>query len=193
MNQTLNLSFKPVTPNNWEDFVTLFNPKGASGGCWCMWFRLSRLQFERQKGEGNKQAMQEIVYSGEVPGILAYNDDKPVGWCSVAPRTQFSSLERSRVLKRVDDEPVWSIVCFFVAKPYRRKGIMCFLLISAVAYAIQKGAKIIEGYPLDPKKDETPDVFAYHGLKSIFLKLGFQEAARRSETRPIMRYYVKES
>lgn len=158
-----------------------------------MWFRLSRLQFERQKGEGNKQAMQEIVYSGEVPGILAYDSNKPVGWCSVAPRTHFSSLERSRVLKRVDDEPVWSIVCFFVAKPYRRKGIMRFLLKSAVAYAVQKGAKIIEGYPLDPKKDEIPDVFAYHGLISIFLQLGFQEAARRSDTRPIMRYYVKEA
>lgn len=193
MNQSLHLSFKPVTPNNWEDLVTLFSSRGAPGDCWCMWFRLSQAQFARQRGEGNKQALQAIINSGEVPGILAYDGDKPVGWCSVAPRSHFSSLERSRILKQVDDKPVWSIVCFFIAKPYRRKGIMNFLLSSAITYATQNGAKIIEGYPLDPQNQKTPDANAYHGLKSSFLQLGFQEVARRSESRPIMRYSIKES
>jgi len=187
-----NLSFKPVTPENWDDLVALFGPRGASGGCWCMWFRLSRSQFEQQKGEGNKQALYQIVKSGEAPGILAYKDKQPVGWCSIAPRERFVSLERSRVLKRVDDKPVWSVVCFYVAKPYRRKGIMLSLLRAAVDYAASQGAKIIEGYPIEPKKGVTPDVFAYHGLSSIFLQTGFQEVARRSQTHPIMRYHVEE-
>lgn len=186
------LSFKPVTPENWDDLVTLFGPRGASGGCWCMWFRLSRSQFEQNKGEGNKQALYQIIHSGEVPGILAYAGSQPIGWCSVAPREQFTSLERSRVLKRVDNEPVWSIVCFFVAKPYRRKGVMLRLLQAAVEYAKQQGARIIEGYPIEPQKGITPDVFAYHGLSSIFIQSGFIEVARRSQTHPIMRYFVKE-
>lgn len=192
MRDMQNLIIQPVTPEYWDDLVTLFGPKGATGGCWCMWFRLTRSQFEEQKGEGNKQALRQIVNSGEIPGILAYIGDQPVGWCSVAPRTSFTLLERSRVLKRVDEEPVWSIVCFFVAKPYRRKGITGQLLRGAVEFATQHGAKIIEGYPIEPKKGETPDVFAYHGLPSIFLQCGFKEVARRSETRPIMRYSIEE-
>ncbi|MBN1536334.1 MAG: GNAT family N-acetyltransferase [Anaerolineales bacterium] len=192
MKEIQNLTFKPVTPETWDDFELLFGPRGASGGCWCMWFRLSRAQFEQQKGDGNKEAMHHIVNSGEVPGILAYSSKQPVGWCSVAPREHFSALERSRVLKRVDNELVWSIVCFFIAKPYRRKGVMRRLLQAAVEYAISQGAKIIEGYPIEPKKGVTPDVFAYHGLSSIFLETGFQEVARRSQTHPIMRYFVNE-
>lgn len=186
-----NLSFKPVTPENWDDLVTLFGPRGASGGCWCMWFRLSRSQFEQHKGDDNKQALRQIVDSGEVPGILAYLGKQPIGWCSIAPRECFSALERSRVLKRIDNEPVWSVVCFFVTKPYRRKGVMLCLLQAAIEYAISQGAKIIEGYPVAPQKGETPDVFAFPGLPSIFSQSGFVEVARRSQTRPFMRYYVK--
>ncbi len=192
MRDRQNLISKPVTPEYWDDLVTLFGPRGATGGCWCMWFRLSRSQFDQQKGESNKLALREIVDSGEAPGILAYMGKQPVGWVSVAPRTRFASLERSRVLKRLDDEPVWSIVCFFVARPYRRKGVTLFLLQAAVDYARTQGAKIVEGYPVEPPKSEIADVFAYHGLASIFLRVGFREVARRSPTRPIMRYYVEE-
>jgi GNAT superfamily N-acetyltransferase len=192
MGNKQNIICKPVTPEYWDDLVTLFGPRGATGGCWCMWFRQSRSQFDQQKGENNKQALHQIVDSGEVPGILAYLGKQPVGWVSVAPRTCFTSLERSRVLKRVDDELVWSVVCFYVARPSRRKGIRLHLLQAAVDYAARQGAKIIEGYPIEPLKDEIADIFAYHGLASIFLQAGFKEVARRSQTRPIMRYYIEE-
>jgi GNAT superfamily N-acetyltransferase len=185
------LKFHPVTPERWKDFKTLFGERGACGGCWCMWWRLKRSEFEKQKGEGNKKAMKKIIHSGEVPGLLAYADGQPIAWCSVAPREAFSALERSRILKRVDDEPVWSIVCFFVAKPFRRKGMTVKLLQSAVTYSKKQGARIVEGYPVEPKKGKTADVFAYTGLASAFRKAGFKEVARRSETRPIMRYYLK--
>lgn len=187
------LEFHPVTPGRWDDFETLFGERGACGGCWCMWFRLKRSEFEKQKGEDNRLAMKAIVESGEVPGILAYTGSEPVGWCSVAPREAFGVLQRSWVLKPVDDQPVWSIVCFFVAKPYRRRGLMGKLIEAAVAYAAAQGAKIVEAYPVEPKKAETPDVFAYTGLASTFRKAGFVEVARRSETRPIMRRSVEAS
>jgi GNAT superfamily N-acetyltransferase len=187
----LNLEFHPVTPKRWNDLVNLFGERGACGGCWCMWWRLSRSQFNQQRGEGNRKAMKKIVDSGEIPGILAYADGKPVGWCSVGPRERFTVLERSRILKRVDEKAVWSVVCFFVAKPFRMKEVTVKLLKAALEFARKKDAKILEGYPVEPKKGKMADVFAYHGLASTFRKAGFVEILRRSETRPIMRYVIK--
>jgi len=152
---------------------------------------MKRSQFEKQKGEENKRAFKKIVDSGEIPGILAYVDTKPIAWCSVAPRERFSVLERSRVLKRIDEEPVWSIVCFFVAKPFRNKGITVKLLQAATEYVRKQGGKIIEGYPIDPLKKHIPDAFAWTGFVSAFRKVGFVEVLRRSETRPIMRYEIQ--
>jgi GNAT superfamily N-acetyltransferase len=182
-------TFKPVTAKLWEDFEALFGERGAVGGCWCMWFRLKRSEFDARKGEQNKQSMHAIINSGEIPGILAYDQNRPVGWCSVAPREAFPVLDRSWVLKRVDDQPVWSVVCFFIAKDYRQRGLSGILLQAALGYARENGARIVEGYPVEPKNDSTPDVFAFTGLARTFLQAGFVEVARRSETRPLMRYY----
>ena len=186
------LDFHPLTPERWPDLETLFGPRGACGGCWCMWWRLKRSEFEKQKSEGNRKALKKLVDSGEVPGLLAYADGQPIAWCSVGPRESYPVLERSRILKRVDHKPVWSVVCFVVAKSYRHKGVSMALLEAAVAYAQEQGARIVEGYPVEPKKANMPDVFAYHGLASTFRKVGFTEVARRSETRPIMRYFIRE-
>ncbi len=185
------LRFHPVTTQRWKDFEKLFGARGASGGCWCMWFRLTRAQFEKQKGAGNKRAMKRIVNSGEIPGILAYAGNEPIGWCSVAPRETFSLLQRSRILKPVDDQPVWSIVCFFIARPFRRQGVTVELLKAAIDYVRKQGGKIVEGYAVEPKKTPMPDVFVYHGLAAAYRKAGFEEVARRSPTRPIMRYTIK--
>jgi GNAT superfamily N-acetyltransferase len=184
------LTFYPLTSDRWQDFEKLFGPRGACGGCWCMYWRLTRSQFEDQKGEFNQRNMKALVESGEVPGILAYSGDEPVGWCSIAPREEFQSLERSRILKPVDEQPVWSVVCFFVARSYRRQGVTVQLLKAAIEYAKSNGARIIEGYPVEPKEGKAPDVFVYTGLASAFQQAGFTEVLRRSETRPIMRYFV---
>lgn len=134
--------------------------------------------------------MKKLVEAGEVPGLLAYADDQPVGWCAVAPREAYPVLENSRTLRRVDDKPVWSVVCFFVARRFRGKGVARELLRAAVDYGKRKGAKIVEGYPVEPKKERMPDVFAWTGFASVFRKIGFVEVARRSPTRPMMRYFV---
>ncbi|MGB3905086.1 MAG: GNAT family N-acetyltransferase [Anaerolineae bacterium] len=186
------LDFYPLTPERWDDLVALFGPRGACGGYWCMWWRLKHSQFEKQKGDENKRALKRIVDSGEVPGLLAYADGQPIGWCSVAPREAFPRLGRSRILKRVDDQPVWSAVCFFVDKSFRRRGIAVRLLGAAVEHAKKHGAKIVEGYPVEPRKASTPDAFAFTGLASAFRKAGFVEVLRRSDTRPIMRYHIAE-
>ena len=184
------LDFFPLTSDRWDDFTRLFGERGACGGCWCMWMRLTRSVFEQQKGELNKNAIKEFVDSGNIPGLLAYQNDEPIGWISVAPREEFSVLQRSRILKPLDDKPVWSVACFFIDKKYRNQGLSVRLLQGAIEYVKQKGGEIVEGYPVEPKKDRMPAAFAWTGLASAFLAAGFSEKERRSETRPIMRYLI---
>jgi len=185
------LAFRPLTRSRWADFERLFGERGACGGCWCMWWRLRRSEFERTKGDRNRRMMKKIVESGRTPGILAYSGRQPVAWVSVAPREDFPVLGRSRILKPIDDAPAWSIVCFFIRKDYRRRGMTGRLIQAAVEHAARNGARIVEAYPIDPKKDEVPAVFAFTGFASAFRRAGFQECARRSPTRPIMRHTVK--
>ena len=188
--EELSLQFHPLTPERWAHFEKLFGERGAAGGCWCMWWRLQKKEFDAQKGEGNRRAMKAIVDSGRIPGILAYHQGQPVGWCSVAPREEYPRLDRSRILKPVDDQIVWSVVCLFVTKAYRRKGVSTELVKAAVDYVRRKGGRIVEGYAVEPKTDRIPDLFAYHGPAAVFQQAGFQEVARRSKTRPIMRYLI---
>jgi GNAT superfamily N-acetyltransferase len=185
--------FHPLTPKRWADLEELFGSRGACGGCWCMWWRQTQAEFDRNKGEPNRRAMKRIVTSGRVPGILAYDRGHPVGWCAAGPRESYPRLARSRILKRIDDRPVWSVVCFFIARSHRRRGLATGLLQAAVEHAGRHGARIVEGYPVEPRKSLAPDVFVYHGLASQFRRAGFREAARRSETRPIMRYHIRGS
>ncbi len=186
----MQLDFHPLTPDRWADFESLFGERGACGGCWCMHWRLTHADYERQKGEANKQAMKALVASGEVPGLLAYADGRPVAWCAVAPRAAYPRLHRSRILKPVDDTPVWSVVCFFVDKACRHQGVSVRLLHAVCGYVKDRGGAVVEGYPVEPKKETMPPAFAWTGLASAFVQAGFQECARRSETRPIMRYYL---
>lgn len=156
-----------------------------------MWWRLKHSDYEKQKGEANKQAMKELVQSGYSPGILGYINDRPIAWCSIAPRKDFIRLDRSRILKPIDDKTVWSIVCLFVAKSFRKRGITPLLLRAAITYAAENGAKIVEGYPIDTPQNNYPVAFASTGLYSAFIKAGFEERVRRSKTRPIMRFHVR--
>ncbi|HEY6062259.1 MAG TPA: GNAT family N-acetyltransferase [Chitinophagaceae bacterium] len=182
----MKFSFLPLTPKNWREFELLFGPKGACGGCWCMTWRLKAADYEKMKGEGNKKAMKELLKKSS-PGIIAYAGNKPAGWCAVAPRKEYIRLETSRVLKPVDDKPVWSVSCFFIAKEFRNKGLSAKLLKAAVDFAFSNKATIVEGYPVESKNDKMPAVFAWTGFSSVFRKVGFKEVARRSETRPVMR------
>ncbi len=183
---TPRLSFHPLTPDRWPDLEALFGPNGACGGCWCMWWRLTRSEFAGLRGEERRQLFNTVVHSGRVPGILAYADGRPAGWCSVAPREDFPSLERSPILKRVDAEPVWSIVCFYTRRGLRRRGLMAGLLRAAVEYARGQGARIVEGYPVEPQ-GPIPASMLFTGTASAFRAAGFVEVARRSPKRPIMR------
>lgn len=184
-----NLSFHPLTPARWADFVRLFGTRGACGGCWCMYWRLRGKAFDQAKGAKNRAAMKALVDARAVPGILAYDGKWPVGWCSIGRRDEFPRLGNSRLLKPIDAVPVWSIVCLFVEKSYRKQGVSTALIGAAAEFAGRQGATVVEGYPYDyrDRAEPSPPPFVYVGLYQSFERAGFIEAARPSEVRAIMR------
>lgn len=188
------LEIHPATPDRWDDLVKLFGERGAYAHCWCMWWRVSSSDFDRgirNRGAGNRRGLRSIVAEGRVPGLLAYRDGRPVGWVSLAPREEFGRLQRSPKLKPVDDRPVWSIVCFFMDRGERGKKVGTALLDAAVRYATERGATMMEGYPVDPTDRAISNSDAYTGVISMFERAGFREVTRRGR-RPIMRKRLRQ-
>ena len=185
------LRFEPLSKANWGKFVELFGARGACGNCWCMSFRRNKADFEEGKvDDGNKNAMKQLVWDNQPTGLLGFYEDKPVAWCAFAPREDFIKLERSRIHRRIDDEPVWSVPCTFIAKAFRRQGISGALLEGLVRYAKEQGIKIIEAYPTIPTQENLPDAFAWIGLYKSFERAGFEIVARTSKNRPMVRFYT---
>jgi len=186
------LTVEPVTIKNWNKFIMLFGEKGACGNCWCMYYRLSKADFQKGKAnEGNKKAIKEIIWEGKPVGLVALLKDKPIAWCAFAPREDFIKLEKSRIHKRIDNKDVWSIPCLFIDKHYRRSGVSVQLLKGAIKYAKGVGIKIIEAYPAIPTQDKIPDSFAWVGLYKSFERAGFKIVDRKSKNRPMVRYYLE--
>ncbi len=181
---------EPLTAGLWPDFERLFGLGGACGGCWCMYWKLGRGEFDASLYERNRKAQKAIVHSGGTPGLVAYLGTEPVGWIAVEPRSAYPRLARSRVLKSVDEEPVWSITCFFVSRRYRRQGLTAALLHAAINHVKRRGGRVIEGYPIDAARERLSAVSAYTGLVSTFRKAGFREVARNSKRRPIYRFRI---
>lgn len=181
------IEFKLLSSDYWQDFEELFGKNGADGGCWCMFFRLTSKQFSANGNSGNKKEMKLLVDNDMEPGILAYVDGVPAGWCSLGPKNNFPRLNRSPITKKFDDEEVWSIVCFFIHRNYRKQGLSEELLRYAINYAKNRGAKILEGYPRDSNSYSDSHMFV--GVYGTFLKLGFKEMIRRKAHRPLMRYF----
>lgn len=177
----------PLTPRRWADFERLFGRNGAYGGCWCMWFRQTGKEYETNRGEPNRQAMCSLVERGEVPGVILYADGEPAGWVAVQPRESLPRLERSRASRRPDDAPAWSVVCFFVHRNHRGRGMMRRLLDAAIAHARASGATLLEAYPKDLEELSPGADAAYTGLLPVFLDAGFREVARHTRGRPLVR------
>jgi len=185
------LTFEPLTKKNWNNFVHLFGDKGACGNCWCMYYRLKKSDYiEGKVSDGNKDAMKDIVWEGKPAGILGIYEGQAIAWCAFAPREDFVKLENSRVHKRIDDEHVWSIPCFFIDKNFRRQGVTVALLKGVTRYAYENGIKIIEAYPTIPTQEKLPDSFAWIGLYKSFERAGFEIVDRTSKNRPMVRYYL---
>src|ERR671918_199014 len=165
---------KPATKERWSDLVELFD-RPIVRTCFCMYYRKSG---DTGAGEANRRAMRQIVEAGPPPGLIGYEDGRPVAWISIAPREEFSRLGRSPIMKPVDDKPVWSIVCFFVPSEARGRGMADRMLKAAVDYARANGARLVEAYPVEKPGRSHPDSM-FFGARSMFDRAGFTEVARR--------------
>ena len=185
------LEVHPLTMDRWDDLVTLFDRPGDPKGCWCMFYRVRGRDFDKLWGQGAKAAFREVVEQGPPPGLLAYRDGQPVGWCAVAPRDAYPRVLRSPTLKPIDDAPgCWAVVCFYVERSGRRGGVAAALLEAAVAFAAEHGAEAVEGYPRDTEGARKQANELFVGSMSMFAEAGFEEVGRRSPQRPIMRRKV---
>ncbi len=188
----MKLTVAPLTPERWSDLEALFAGKGCSfaRSCWCMEYRLSgkgpALAPGQTRAGVNRAALKGLVDGGRVPGFIGYRGRTPVGWVSLAPREEYARLKRSSVMKAVDEQPVWSVVCFVVPSEHRGQGVAEALLKAAVVHAKKNGARMVEAYPID-KPSRSNDSFMWFGAKSMYDKAGFQEVARRKPQRPIVR------
>jgi len=192
----MKLTIRPVTPERWPDLEAVFNARGCSiaRGCWCMCYRRSGARPPLSRGmtraKANRADLKALVDSGRPPGLIAYRGKAPVGWISLGPREEFAKLERSPVMKPVDDKPVWSVICFVVPSEHRREGVAHALLLGAIEFARKRGATLLEAYPVD-KAGRSSDDAMWFGAKSMYDRAGFKEVARRKPTRPVVRRKVR--
>lgn len=161
------------------DFENLFEQPGGPKYCWCMaWRNLSNR--EHVQNDERKRAMMALVDSGTPVGILAHLDGKTVGWCSVAPRETYRRLSRQQ-----DDREtgVWSIVCFYVPRALRGRGLASALLDAAIDHAFAKGASTVEAYPVD----QPSPSYRFMGFRDMFAARGFRETGMAGSRRHVMR------
>lgn len=174
-------SCRPLTPRDWPHIEALFGESGACGGCWCMFWRAPSTgqYWAEHKGAPNRRSFKKLVESGSATGILAFEGKTPVGWCSLGPRAEFAYFDRARKMPPAPEGACWSVTCFFIRAGYRRTGLAGKLLDAAIAYARQKGANVLEGYPTHPKNpaEKIPDAFAHTGVPKLFDAAGFELAA----------------
>jgi len=181
------LDLRALTREDFSLLAQLFGERGACGGCWCMAWRLDRKTWERQRGQGNRRALQRLVAGGRLSGVLALSAGRAVGWCSVGPRVDFVALESKRSLATAWDERTWSVTCFFIERSWRRRGLGVRLLRAAVDLARERGATRLEGYPapLPRSGGALPAAFAWTGLPRLFERNGFRPLPDPPGKRPI--------
>jgi GNAT superfamily N-acetyltransferase len=190
---TATLAVKPLTPDTWDDFETVMGANGGARGCWCMHWRLSMDEWMAGKGDGNKAAMRKLARRRKPPGVVAYLGDEPVAWCGFGKRSDYPRMQRSSVMKPVDDEPVISLTCLLVKKGHRGEGLSSKLIAAVCDYLAETTeTRTVEAYPVEPAKGRKagPDN-AMTGIASAFLAAGFTEVARPRGDRPVMRYSLR--
>ncbi|SFO05595.1 GNAT family N-acetyltransferase [Mycetocola miduiensis] len=182
----------------WHDVQTVFGTRGDPSSCWCQYFKMDNAEWKTaSRATCEPRLKQQVKDLDPAPGVLAYLDGEPVGWCAVEPRTSYSRLNRMTVVKsspeEPDDDSVWAVTCFVVRVGFRKRGIGRALLGGAIDHARRGGARVIEGYPVDPaEREKVSSAELYHGSVSLFAANGFREVARPSPDRAVMQLDLTE-
>lgn len=179
-----------LTAETWPALEKLFGTNKTVGGCWCVWFMRDHAAVKAGWGEDNREHLRSRL--GAPLGLLAIDDDEPVGWVAVAPRRVYPRLDRSKITASPDaDAGTWSVTCFFVHPSARRNGLANTLLDAAVDFAAGRGATAVEGYPVDTEGHRRGSGDLYHGTLAMFLARGFDLVDRRGTRRALVRRDVR--
>ncbi|HEY3073434.1 MAG TPA: GNAT family N-acetyltransferase [Candidatus Limnocylindrales bacterium] len=183
---------EPLRPANFPALAALFNQGGDPRWCFCTFWRLRSKDWAASSPSRNRSMLRNLASRDPAPGLVALRDGHAIGWVGLGPREDFERLEHSRVRPRLDDLPVWSVVCFVVSKSARGEGLARRLLDAAVAYARDHGAPGIEAYPVAPDGEQIDAAKAYTGVLSMFGDASFREVREvESPTATVRRTIVR--
>lgn len=164
----------PATADRFDDVAAILAPKNPDApSCWCLSYRLPNQEFRELEGAERPARLRRYAEEGAPPGVVAYVDGEPAGWCSVAPRSSHNRLTHSRTIPTVDDVAVWSVICLVIRAPFRKQGLSRHLLEGAIDFARAQGAPTLESYPLDAAGGRVSSAFAYVGTTGLFESVGF--------------------
>jgi GNAT superfamily N-acetyltransferase len=167
---------RPLTPDRVDDFATVANPNRRPSHCWCLSHRLSAREITELGGGSREAAFRALCARENPPGVIGYDDGEPVGWCSIGPRSENTRLSQSRLIRPLDDVPVWSIICVVIRGGHRRRGYTTPLINGAVEYAATRGAPAVESYPVAPGSGRIDLTMAFVGTRAMFANAGFEVA-----------------
>jgi GNAT superfamily N-acetyltransferase len=188
----MSIEIHPATSDRFDDLASILSPNGKPEVCWCLSYRVTSGEFNALKGDERPERMRQLTCRDTAPGVIAYVDGEVAGWCGFGPRSEMGRLVRSRTIQRIDDVPVWSVVCFLVRSPFRRRGLAGALLDAAIDYAREHGAPAIEGYPIDPEGGRVSAAFAFVGTTGLFESRGFERVeATAAKSAGLTRWIVR--
>ena len=192
MEENADITMVSVADAPWADVQTVFGTRGDPSTCWCQFFKMEKTEWKNATRATCEPLLEKQARElNPSPGIIAYLDNEPVGWCAVEPRRNYPELHRTRVSPDPspdDDDSVWAVTCFVVRVGFRKKGIATALLAGAIEQARSHGARVLEGYPVDPAaREKVASADLYYGIVSQFLANGFAEVTRPRPDRALMR------
>jgi GNAT superfamily N-acetyltransferase len=169
----VSVSVDPATTDRFDDVVAVLGC-GPTSPCCCQYWRMSSGDYGRSSLDSRRAALRAQMRETPPPGMLAYVDAEPAGWCGFGLRQKMERLVRSRTIPTVDDLPAWAIFCFTVRPGYRRRGLAHALLEGLVAYARRNGVPALEAYPVDAGGARIHGTAAYVGTTGMFEAAGFR-------------------
>ncbi len=184
MGQTLRVVVRELKPELLDDYLRFFDQAFSDfphwAGCYCGFYDSQEDTWDptAKAGPEHRAAKSNLIRTRRAQGLLAYADEKPVGWCNAQPRASFANMRHYSIAKEDPGEPIGSIMCFLVAPEHRARGVGTALLHAACDKFKRDGLKVAEGYPTtNPAKRSWEIPWAeenYKGSLNMYLKNGFK-------------------
>jgi GNAT superfamily N-acetyltransferase len=184
---------RPATAETFEDVATILAPKKHDAPvCWCLSYRVPNAEYKTLSGRDRPDRLRDFCERDPSPGVVAYVDEAPAGWCSFGPRSSLPRLANSRTIPKIDDLPVWSVFCFVIRPAFRRMGLSGRLLEGVIDYAGARHVPVLEAYPFDAEAQRISASLAYVGTTRVFEAAGFSRVqGTSSKTGGLTRWLMR--